>query len=1087
MLTGAVLLIGRLLFQQTWWVSALSSSFSFLVFPIDGGGWGLAVLLLILAAGLNRRKRLSWAVCLGLFGLMWAISLLFLGVLIAEVAGGEPTRIHDDLDMAGYVFNTFSVGAILIALLVHRRRFAARTARANVRPALAVLVGGLAASVLIGWLLVWATGGQGRPRNRLWRLIGELLRGNRSRATAPSPIWVENLIGLLMAATLVVAFIMLLRSQRQVAVLKLPDELELRDLLAENPSDSLGYFALRRDKAVVFSADRRAAVCYRAVAGVALASGDPVGPRGQWPAAIEAFLAMAHAYGWSPAVLGTSEEGATAWQRAGLRVTRIGDEAVISPASFDLESRDLRPVRSVVNRLRRTGYTVRVRRHSDIAPDELSHLIALADAWRQDGEERGFSMALSRLGDPLDGDCVMVEALYPPDDAHGGEPATAGMLSLVPWSPDGLSLDVMRRDTRGAENGVTELMVAGLMGAGRELGLRRVSLNFAVFREVIEEGSRVGARPLQRLSARLISGISRWFQIEQLYRSNVKYAPDWQARYLGYSDAGELAQVGLALGLAEGQIDLPRILRPAPPPDQPIYSVADHPEITAHLERQRETRRQVAGPPARRLGEQMRLRQQTRARIIDEGGQAYPPDIHPANRPGDVATAAEGAEQSLVGRVVGVRDHGGVLFADVSDWSGQAQILLDPAVVGSGEMSRWRADISLGDHVLVAGRVGSSRNGTRSLLVRGFRLAAKALHPLPGRRSGMSDPEEKVRRRYLDLIVNPSARDQLRARSQAIRAVRETLLSHDFLEVETPILQTIHGGANARPFRTHINAYDLDLYLRIAPELYLKRLMVGGAGRVFEIGRNFRNEGADATHNPEFTMLEAYQAYGDYVQMRHLTREMILAASRRATGGTVIHGRDAAGVEHEMDLADQWRVVTVNDGISAGLGEEVTADTTTETLIGYARRLGIPVSPKWQRGDVVLELHEHLSERTTVGPTFFCDFPSDVSPLTRQHRDDPRLAEKWDLIVLGDEIATAYTELVDPVIQRERFTAQSLRAAGGDPEAMELDEDFLEALEYAMPPTGGMGMGLDRLVMLLTGASIRQTITFPLVRPRSSS
>lgn len=328
MFAGAVLLIGRLLFQQTWWVSALTTGFSILVFPIDGGGWGLVVLLLILGAGLNRRKRLSWAVCLVLFGLMWAISVLFLGVLISEVAGGDPTSVHDDVEMAGYVFNTFSVGAILVALLVQHRRFAARTARANVRPALAVLIGGLAGTVLIGWLLVWATGGQGRPRSRLWRLISQLLHGNRSQVTAPAPLWVENAVELLAAATLVCAFVMLLRSQRQVAVLALPDELALRELLDENPSDSLGYFALRRDKAVVFSADRRSAVCYRAVAGVALASGDPVGPPSQWPAAIGAFLAMAHTYGWTPAVVGASEDGATAWQGAGLRVTRIGDEAI---------------------------------------------------------------------------------------------------------------------------------------------------------------------------------------------------------------------------------------------------------------------------------------------------------------------------------------------------------------------------------------------------------------------------------------------------------------------------------------------------------------------------------------------------------------------------------------------------------------------------------------------------------------------------------------------------------------------------------------------------------------------------------------
>ncbi|HEY0239819.1 MAG TPA: lysine--tRNA ligase, partial [Friedmanniella sp.] len=404
---------------------------------------------------------------------------------------------------------------------------------------------------------------------------------------------------------------------------------------------------------------------------------------------------------------------------------------------------------------------------------------------------------------------------------------------------------------------------------------------------------------------------------------------------------------------------------------------------------------------------------------------------------------------------------------------------------GAEALDRLRRDVDLGDHVGAEGTVVRSRSGEVSLGVADWLLTAKSLRPMPDKRRGISDPETRVRQRYLDLTVNPAARERLRSRSAVLRAVRDTLDARRFLEVETPILQTIHGGANARPFRTHINAYDLDLYLRIAPELFLKRLMVGGVDRVFEIGRNFRNEGADATHNPEFTMLEAYEAYGDYTTMRIVAREIVVAASRAVSGGTIVRGTDAQGVEHEVDLAVDWPVVTVNDAISAAAGTVVTADTEKDALLALAHALGIAVDGSWTRGNVLLELYEHLVESRTVRPTFYTDFPAEVSPLTRPHRLDPRLAERWDLVAFGAEIGTAYSELVDPVEQRERLTAQSLQAAGGDPEAMELDEDFLLALEHAMPPSGGLGMGMDRLVMMLTQASIRETIAFPLVRPRT--
>jgi lysyl-tRNA synthetase class 2 len=430
-----------------------------------------------------------------------------------------------------------------------------------------------------------------------------------------------------------------------------------------------------------------------------------------------------------------------------------------------------------------------------------------------------------------------------------------------------------------------------------------------------------------------------------------------------------------------------------------------------------------------------------------------------------------------------VRDLGGVLFLLLQDWSGQGQLMLTREATGEAEMGRFRRSVGRGDHVGAEGTVVLSRSGELSLEVKHWVLTSKALRLPPDLRHGLRDPETKVRQRYLDLTVNPAARRQLVARSAAIRAVRDSLHALGYLEVDTPILHPLHGGANARPFRTHSHAYGLDLYLRIAPELYLKRLMVGGVDRLFELGRNFRNEGADATHNPEFTMLEAYQSYGDYVTMRRLAEQLIRTAAQAVTGGTVVRGNDAGGAQQEVDLASSWPVVPVHEAVSNAAGTSITPDTPLAELATLAVQQGIALEPGATRGAVVLKLYEHLVERTTVPPTFYTDFPIDVSPLTRPHRSDPRLAERWDLVAFGAEIGTAYSELVDPVEQRDRLTAQSLEAAGGDLEAMELDEDFLVALEHGMPPAGGLGLGIDRLVMMLTATSIRDTIAFPLVRP----
>lgn len=491
------------------------------------------------------------------------------------------------------------------------------------------------------------------------------------------------------------------------------------------------------------------------------------------------------------------------------------------------------------------------------------------------------------------------------------------------------------------------------------------------------------------------------------------------------------------------------------------------------------------------LPEQMRVRREKLDRLRAAGVDPYPvgfprtttiADLR-AEHPGLAPDTATGARAGVTGRVVLSRTGGKLCFATLRDGSGDLQVMLSLDKLGEERLAEWKRDIDLGDHVGVEGEVVTSRRGELSVMVDRWELTAKCLRPLPDKHKGLTDPEARVRQRYVDLIVNPEAREMLYLRSKVVRSIRRTYEDRGYTEVETPMLQPIHGGANARPFTTHINAYGIDLYLRIATELYLKRLVVGGAEKVFEINRNFRNEGADATHNPEFTALESYEAYGDYGTQAELTREIILNAARDALGTTVVRGTDAHGVEHEIDLAEPWSEVSVYPGISERLGEEVTPETSVEQLRKLADAAGVPYEQKWGHGQIVLEMIERLLEENAVAPTFIKDYPVEVSPLTRAHRSLPGVAEKWDLVIFGTEIATAYSELIDPVEQRARLTAQSLLAAGGDVEAMQLDEDFLRALEYAMPPTGGMGLGVDRLIMLLTGRNIRETVLFPLVKP----
>ncbi|MDX6741805.1 bifunctional lysylphosphatidylglycerol synthetase/lysine--tRNA ligase LysX [Actinocorallia sp. A-T 12471] len=487
--------------------------------------------------------------------------------------------------------------------------------------------------------------------------------------------------------------------------------------------------------------------------------------------------------------------------------------------------------------------------------------------------------------------------------------------------------------------------------------------------------------------------------------------------------------------------------------------------------------------------EQMRVRLEKVARLRESGVDPYPvnfprthtiaevrakyPDLEPGTETGE--------KVAIAGRVMLSRIGGKLCFATLRDGTGDLQVMVSLAGVGEEALAAWKGDVDLGDHVGVEGEVISSKRGELSVMAERWVLTSKCLRPLPEKHAGLTDPEARVRYRYVDLIVNDEARKMARLRSDTVRAVRDFWHEEGYLEVETPMLQPIHGGATARPFKTHINAYDMELYLRIAIELYLKRLVVGGVEKVFEINRNFRNEGADSTHNPEFTMLEAYGTYLDYNDMADLTQRMYQKAVVAALGhSVVVHD----GKEYDLSLP-VWPRITLYGSVSEALGEEITPHTPIEQVRKLADGREIHWDPKWGQGKLVQEIFEELVEHTLLQPTFVMDYPLETSPLTRQHRAEPLLTEKWDLIGFGTELGTAYSELVDPIEQRRRLTEQSLLAAGGDPEAMQLDEDFLRALEYAMPPTGGMGAGIDRMIMAFTGKNIRETILFPLVKPGS--
>lgn len=498
------------------------------------------------------------------------------------------------------------------------------------------------------------------------------------------------------------------------------------------------------------------------------------------------------------------------------------------------------------------------------------------------------------------------------------------------------------------------------------------------------------------------------------------------------------------------------------------------------------------------LSEQQQIRREKRQRLLDEGRDAYPVEVDRTTSLKDLRAKYDGTLEpgeetqdvvAVAGRIMFQRNTGKLCFATLQEGDGtQLQVMLSLAEVGEETLTQWKADTDLGDIVSVRGRVIASKRGELSVMAQSWHMASKALRPLPVAFADMNE-EQRVRRRYTDLIMREDARVNAMTRIKVIAAVRKYLTGLDFVEIETPMLQTLHGGAAARPFITRSNALDIDLYLRIAPELYLKRAVVGGIERVFEINRNFRNEGVDSSHSPEFTMLETYQAWGTYKDGAETIKGLVQFCAEEVFGSQKVTLADGT----EYDFSGEWKVLEMYPSLNEALQRkfpgqpEVTVDSSVEELKGIAEVIGlkVPENAGWLHGKLVEEVWEELCSDQLYEPTFVTNFPVETSPLTRDHRSQKGVTEKWDLYVRGFELATGYSELVDPVIQRERFEDQARLANAGDDEAMVLDEDFLAAMEQGMPPTAGTGMGIDRLLMALTGLGIRETVLFPMVKPEA--
>lgn len=1080
----------------------------------------LAGIVFIVGAAAFRRKSviIPLLIIVHTFGLVrGALLLAFIGINALE-------------DVSTYVliqvWINVLISILMVALLVWARdSFPAPVHVKSAKTALQRLIIGESIVLVVAFIATWIFPGnlQSAKDKALWALQSATGYSSLiSTADLPSGgnLVLASILSLASLVVLIVSLHGFLRAQG-VPPRSSYEDLQLHSLIARYPSDSLDYFATGNRRAVVFSPDKNAAVSYAVSSNVAMAGGDPLGDPESWDSAIRAWMQEMYAQGLTPAVMSTSERGARAYKNAGFTLRAMGDEAVIEVPFFNLADASMRPLTAAKRRVHRAGTVIECRPLSAIEDEELASLTETIALLRE-GEERGFSMALDRILQRIDNNQMIVTAV-------SSDGTIEGVLSFVPWGRKGLSLNLMRRNPQ-ATNGVVEAMILALIDSCRDTGIDRISLNFAMFRNVFIEGTAVDATWAERVLRRLMMLASRVWQLESLYESNARYSPTWATRYLGFISPAHLTSTLVAAARLEGFL-------PAwgePPVEAPAG--IDNPQ---HAERLSEmhTQATLASLPQPCLNDQQRTRHAKAQHLLEAGMDPYPPadPTITATPLGIILTDQEAwQDTSLIchARVGARRHHGGLRFMDLFDGNHLLQALFTADTTAGYDLLGL---VDVGDVIEVEGRLGHSNTGELTLFVSSWRMLAKSLRPVNPPRQRV-DRTTLARHRSAELLNQPRALELLRMRSRATAAIRDCLNDRGYFEVETPILHAVKGGANARPFVTHLNAYNCQVTLRIAPELYLKRLMVGGMTAVYEIGRSFRNEGVDRTHNPEFTSLEAYEVGADYVVMREMTEALIRGAARRIHGSEVLwqprevvarfiatplpfspefsftallpedapddNGIPVLPAEQwaarrmaftdsadlvEVNCSAPWPVISVCDAISQATGRAVSMDSTPEALHAVCRAQGVTVPADATVASMINELYEELVEPRTGYPTFYTDFPAEGCPLTRTHREDPRLAERWDLVAFGMEIGTAYTELTDPRDQRERFVAQSLAAAAGDPEAMSVDEEFLDSLELGLAPTGGMGMGVDRMVMLLCGTDIRDVITFPFVRPLNAN